>query len=113
MVEREDPFDDIGYHYVIGGSANLRYGRPLDVAGAHVGGQNSNLIGICVTGNNLELENAWVAEQKHALLRLITSLRVTLGYMPVKRHSDLAATKCPGLDDGAWYELLKPISLVG
>ena len=113
MVEREDPFDDIGYHFVIGAGGGVHRGRDLDVDGAHVAGQNSETIGICVTGDNTRKEHQWNPTQRTALLTLVGSLRVILGYKPVIRHSDLAATKCPGLDGPAWYDLMKPLSLHG
>lgn len=59
-------WSDIGYHYVIEGSGEIKEGRPQSRIGAHVRGNNSNTIGICLAGNfELEkpspeqLENLW------------------------------------------------------
>jgi hypothetical protein len=113
MYERPDPFDDIGYHFVVGPGGGVHRGRPIDVIGAHVLGHNENTIGICVTGDNTRKEHAWNETQKRALLQLVSAIRLIIGYVPFVRHSDLAPTKCPGLDTPAWYALIKPLSLHG
>lgn len=46
-------WSDIGYHYFISKDGILHYGRPLDQAGAHCYGHNSNSIGICISGDKI------------------------------------------------------------
>jgi hypothetical protein len=113
MYGREDPFDDIGYHFVIGPGGGVHRGRTIDVIGAHVLGYNEHTLGICVTGDNTKKEDRWNQSQKDGLIKLIGSLHIVLGYIPVERHSELAPTKCPGLDGPAWYDLMKPLNLHG
>lgn len=40
----------IGYHFVIRRDGTIETGRPVNKAGAHVSGHNSNTIGICLVG---------------------------------------------------------------
>ena len=112
-LERKRPFNDIGYHFVVVNKGVVRRGRTIDDTGAHVRGHNRRTLGICVTGDNTVSTRCWDKYQKTGLLNLIGSLHLVLGYIPVKRHSDLAATLCPGLDDAAWYDLMKPLNLYG
>jgi len=46
----EKGWSDIGYHFVIESNGKLKYGRTVDVNGAHVKGHNQNNIGICLVG---------------------------------------------------------------
>lgn len=47
---RERGFDSIGYHYIIYLDGSIRFGRPVEQAGAHCKGHNANSIGVCYVG---------------------------------------------------------------
>jgi N-acetylmuramoyl-L-alanine amidase len=62
---KERGWDDIGYHYVITNGVQasmypyvleddgvIQEGRPVEISGAHVKGQNSHSIGICLIGKH-------------------------------------------------------------
>lgn len=70
-------FSDIGYHYVVDNEGITHTGRPLENPGAHVKGDNTNTIGICMTGNQ-EL-NAPSPEQIQSVIGLCASLCKVFG----------------------------------
>ena len=43
-------FRDIGYHFIVDTDGVLFTGRPIELAGAHASGYNSDSIGICYIG---------------------------------------------------------------
>lgn len=45
-------FKDIGYHFVIYPDGGIHAGRPLDQTGAHVKGENTGNVGICLNGRD-------------------------------------------------------------
>lgn len=92
-------WSDIGYHFVIERSGDIREGRPIDEVGAHVRGFNEASVGICVTGFNPE-PSPWTADQKKSLRRLVGALKTVFGDLEVYGHRDVpgTATLCPGLD---------------
>lgn len=47
---RERGWGDVGYHYVIRRDGTIEKGRPVEVAGAHARGHNTDSIGICLVG---------------------------------------------------------------
>ena len=105
---RAREWDGIGYHYVIEADGRIVPGRPLDVVGAHVAGQNQLSVGICVVGDNTRSGEEWSGPQSRALGVLVTALDNVLGRpLMVVRHCDLAATQCPGLSDAKWFDLLR------
>ena len=89
-------FGTIGYHFFIGWDGSVETGRPLSRVGAHVKGENSNTIGICLSGN-FELEKPMPA-QLQALEKLLMQLFETFPEAVLKCHCDFisAATLCPG-----------------
>jgi len=44
-------WSDIGYHYIIQPDGKLEFGRDVNIAGAHVKGDNKTSIGVCMVGN--------------------------------------------------------------
>ena len=62
-------FDDVGYHVVVEESGQIRKGRPLGRAGAHVTGLNAHSIGICLIGNGNQRD--FNEAQYDALLELL------------------------------------------
>lgn len=51
MHIKERGWNDIGYHVVIQPSGEVGYGRPMNIQGAGVRGENLNNIHICLVGN--------------------------------------------------------------
>jgi hypothetical protein len=92
---------DVAYHFVVEGDGTVRRGREIDQVGAHAKGANSNSIGICVVGNNLDASQRWNAEQRGALRKLIQALFATFGPLEIEGHrwakGGTTATECPGL----------------
>jgi N-acetyl-anhydromuramyl-L-alanine amidase AmpD len=103
-------WSDIGYHYVITQDGRRHLGRrPETTPGAHVGGQNTNKIGICITGGldpstganvGVDTRNAAQIAEQIALTRELLSRHPSA---IVCGHLDLAATQCPAYDAGAWW----------
>ena len=102
----QNGWEDVGYHFVLEADGTIRRGRPLDVEGAHCRGHNDHTIGICVVGDNTQLSRQWTPMQRASLRALVVSLRSVLGPLDIRRHRDLGATLCPGLDDHAWAPVL-------
>jgi N-acetyl-anhydromuramyl-L-alanine amidase AmpD len=49
----------IGYHYVITTDGHIEFGRGLEEVGAHVAGNNSKTIGICMIGTDKFTADQW------------------------------------------------------
>lgn len=100
---KQQGFDTIGYHYVVGVDGTIFHGRHLDVAGAHCKGHNAHSVGIAYIGG-LDSEgrpsDTRTAPQMAAILKLIAALRVTLGsHLTVHGHHDYNPHKaCPCYD---------------
>lgn len=99
----------VGYHYVIRRDGVVEKGRPDNVVGAHVAGQNSGKIGICciggcnrATGPNKGVDNRTPAQIK-AQIALIKTLLARHPKAKVVGHRDLASTQCPGFDVIPWW----------
>jgi LysM repeat protein len=99
----------VGYHYVIRRDGVVEQGRPENVVGAHVGGQNTGKLGICciggldrATGPNKGVDNRTPA-QIESQIRLIKSLLKKYPGARVVGHRDLAPTQCPGFDVRSWW----------
>lgn len=89
-------YSDIGYHFVIRGSGFLELGRPLTKMGAHVGGQNEENIGICLTGH---FDYRPPTQQQYETLK--TVLKVLKRVYEIEdrnvfTHKQLTKTRCPG-----------------
>jgi len=97
-------WEDVGYHFVID-LEGIHSGRPVDVVGAHCHGQNTQSLGICLTGDNTKSAYRWTSGQKQNLKHLLEWLTVIVGPLPVTIHSLLGQTLCPGLKEKPWEEL--------
>lgn len=109
VMHRARGFSGIGYHYVICRNGSIELGRPENVVGAHVGGQNSRKIGICcigglerASGPNKGVDNRTPA-QRAALAALIRDVLTRHPGAEVVGHRDLAPTQCPAFDVRAWW----------
>ena len=114
---------DIGYNWLIDRNGVLYQGRAfdvngsIDVVGAHLGGGNTNTMGVCLigdftstqptTGALTQLRNvlAWKANERKIDVR--TRQPHTLGNLfTISGHRDGVATECPG---NAFYPRLPEI----
>ena len=86
----------IGYHFFVCKDGTIYRGRPLWALGAHVGGSNSNSIGICAEGDYSK-EKTMPAEQKLAIAELLNYLK-SYRYPDAKivGHGEIGASECPG-----------------
>lgn len=84
----------IGYNFYVRKNGNIYKGRPLEWAGAHCPGANTNSIGICFEGNFDVEEMSEV--QKQAGKELIAYLKSQYDIKWIKGHKEIIATSCPG-----------------
>lgn len=96
-------FIDLGYHALIDSPGVIYQGRPFNVVGAHVGGQNTNKIGVSLFGHFGDYKNGVAGEEVPpaalaSLITLLTYLAYTYKIPPerIVGHKDLASTACPG-----------------
>jgi len=92
---KERGFNSIGYHYIIEWGGQIRIGREIWKAGAHVRGQNSYSIGVCLTAKNF-----FHLEQIDSLIKLLNNLLYifNLKTSDVYGHYELDKAKtCPNL----------------
>jgi len=99
---------DIGYHAVIDRDGSIAWGRPVEQAGAHVAGRNSNTLGVCLIGGagsdaNDKFRDHYTAEQERALSQIIADWKAR--FPTIKRvsgHNEYAAKACPGFRVQEW-----------
>jgi N-acetylmuramoyl-L-alanine amidase len=95
-------FTDIGYHYVIYIDGSLHDGRPIEQAGAHTQGYNSNSIGICyvggMTADNKIPKDTRTLEQRATLKDLIITLKLRFPRATIHGHNEFANKACPSFD---------------
>lgn len=85
---------DIGYHYYIERSGEIKKGRADNVQGSHCIFVNSHSLGICLAGND-----EFTHEQIGSLMNLIKDLRIKYGDFILCGHRDLDVHKtCPNFD---------------
>jgi len=91
---RERGWSDIGYHWVIERSGDLKIGRSESIAGAHTKGHNDE-IGLCLCGLSGQFEN----DQMRTLETFVISRNTNIS--EIKQHSDFEPKKphCAGLTD--------------
>jgi len=92
-------WDDIGYHFLIDGVGNIIEGRPVNVVGSHVKGDNDGNIGIAMMGYfSPPVNDHLTAAQENALVALLRYLhaRYNIPLSEVKGHRDYERTECPG-----------------
>ena len=95
--DRGEPFNDIGYNYLIDRLGRIWEGRGWGVRGAHTLGKNTNTIGIVFLGNyeNQRLNLA----QKRAYYRLVRKLQKQgANIQRIRGHREMPgqSTACPG-----------------
>lgn len=109
-MHKQRGWKGIGYHYVIRRDGVVEKGRPDNMVGAHVAGQNSGKIGICAiggvdraTGPDKGVDNR-TPDQIASQISLIKTLLAKYTKAKVVGHRDLAPTQCPGFDVIPWWE---------
>lgn len=96
---RTPPFDGIGYHYVIQVDGTVERGRPEYWTGAHVGGHNTDTIGICMIGRDEFSQEQWDAQAW-----LVRDIKSRHPEAAVRGHRDYDSGKtCPGYDASEWW----------
>ena len=117
---KENHWTDVGYHYVItngkghgnwpaGMDGFIQEGRPVEMAGAHARGANSDSIGICLIGNFTDSSPTY--KQIQSLTSLLIELCVKYELAPlddILGHKDVNSTVCPGK---YLYQLLAPLKI--
>lgn len=91
----QNGWSGIGYHFYIRKDGSIYQGRPIEKVGAHCTGHNNHTIGVCFEGDfeNEGMTNAQINSGRD----LIEFIRYKYSaVLPLARHSDLYATKCPG-----------------
>mgnify|MGYP003787048533 FL=1 len=107
---RERGWMGCGYHLVIKRDGTVEQGRELSRQGAHVRGQNSRSVGICLVGGmrpkSPTPEINYTDEQMASLRETIDNLIAEeFPAATVKGHTDFDKGKtCPNFDAGHWYE---------
>jgi N-acetylmuramoyl-L-alanine amidase len=95
-------WSDIGYHFVVHLDGSISFGRPLEVAGAHCMGHNSNSIGVVYVGgcakDGKTPKDTRTKLQRDALRILIAGLKKEYGITKVSGHNEYAAKACPSFD---------------
>jgi N-acetylmuramoyl-L-alanine amidase len=98
--ETSKGFSDIAYHYVIERDGTIKFGRDINVVGAHTKGKNKNSIGICYVGginkNSKATDNRTV-KQKESLIKLLEKLKsmYNLTDSDIAGHYKYASKPCP------------------
>jgi len=101
-------FSDIGYHYLIDRDGTVTEGRPIEDAGAHAKGHNSNSVGIALWGGHGgdqddQFEEHFTPEQDRALRRLIAQLRMEYpAITTIMGHNEVSAKMCPCFQVTEW-----------
>ena len=105
--QKGNGWSDVGYHYIVLLDGQIQKGREDKTTGAHVGGHNSNSIGICYIGGG-NGEDTRTTPQKASLVHLISFLRRLYPDSVVLGHRDFeGVTKaCPCFDAQDEYKYL-------
>tara|TARA_X000001382_G_scaffold47933_1_gene32436 strand:- start:238 stop:645 length:408 start_codon:yes stop_codon:yes gene_type:complete len=94
-------WSDIGYHFVIELDGTVGDGRPVEIAGAHAQGHNSDSIGVCYVGgvdSDMEPKDTRTEEQKESMDDLIRDLLDEYPHAVVIGHRDVSEKACPSFD---------------
>lgn len=101
---KDKGWHDIGYHYVVTRAGQIQEGRPVDVKGAHVKGENMYSIGVCWVGRND------ITREAHTALCVLLLDLLEVYNLPVSQimgHFELNPKKtCPNLNMDMLRELL-------
>ena len=104
-------WSDIGYHYVITLSGDVKQGRNVDLIGAHCQGKNTNSIGVCYVGGvdkDGKPKDTRTERQRIQLKQLLIQLLVLYPGARIYGHRDFANKACPSFDATKEYKELRP-----
>ena len=108
---RQKGWDGIGYHHVVDLDGTVEPGRPESKVGAHCFGHNQNSIGVVYVGglasNGKTPKDTRTAQQKTALVKLLTELKHRYPGATIHGHRDFAAKACPSFDATTEYKDIK------
>lgn len=90
----------LGYHYVIAPDGTILCGRPTSLKGAHVGGHNSNNIGIMLPGGAPGHVRKPTVRQRRALRWLIKNAHTTK--MPAAHRTERPLIKAEFFGHNSW-----------
>lgn len=94
-------WSDVGYHYIIHLDGVVEHGRPLENAGAHCKGHNSDSIGICYIGGcdaNMQPKDTRTEAQKKTLRKLVTDAKNAFPAITIHGHNEFSNKACPCFD---------------
>lgn len=94
---RGEPFNDIGYNYLIDRMGRVFEGRGFQVVGAHTLGQNTGTIGVSFMGNYEELKPTKLQLLAyHLLVRKLRRKGARITRVRGHKQMPNQATACPG-----------------
>lgn len=108
-MHKDRGWHGIGYHFVIRrGCGSVEEGRPIEKAGAHVRGHNTNSVAICIIGGVDEHGRPdcnFTMRQWSSLQQEVVRLKNLYPNAVVKGHRDYpgVAKACPCFNVGAWW----------
>lgn len=120
-IKPPNNWTDIGYHAVIRRNGQIEFGRHFDAFGAHVLGQNTQSVGICLVGGisatDKKPEFNFTPAQLAALRHLLHVLEYAYPGAEVLGHRDLSpdlngdgivqkrewVKDCPSFDVREWW----------
>lgn len=100
---RQQGYNGIGYHYLIGLDGSVNAGRPESSIGAHCRGHNRDSIGVCYVGGcdaKMKPKDTRTPQQRTALRRLVAELQGRYPGATLHGHNEFAAKACPSFDVG-------------
>lgn len=100
---RQQGYNGIGYHYLIGLDGSVNAGRPEANIGAHCRGHNKDSIGVCYVGGcdaKMKPKDTRTPQQRTALRRLAAELQGRYPGATLHGHNEFAAKACPSFDVG-------------
>ena len=86
-------FNDISYSFVVFPSGRVYEGRGLNVAGAHTAGYNSSSYAASAAGN---YDSSQPTDALVQAMRWVRRDYLSLKRLPLRPHSEVYATACPG-----------------
>ena len=104
-------WSDIGYHYVITLSGDVKQGRNVDLIGAHCQGKNTYSIGVCYVGGvdkDGKPKDTRTERQRIQLKQLLIQLLILYPGARIYGHRDFANKACPSFDATKEYKELRP-----
>lgn len=96
VTRRDQPFADIGYHYIIDPQGRVWEGRSVRYQGAHVKDHNEHNLGILVLGH---FNYQRPTPQALAALDRFVAQQMARYNVPLSRvmtHQEISPTECPG-----------------